>query len=247
MRIVGANVYEGCWEEEKFGRLVEFVGQHNPDVVGILEANEWDEGRLAELASKTGYEHYFFGQANSDYDLALMSRLPVKADNLPTGFKHTCIKAEIGGVRLFLVHLSPDNEDARLREVEVLLGHIGKNPQRTILMGDMNSLSPADREAYERDGLWQKCVGAGVAKFGETGLRYEVVQKLLDAGLVDVGDGYTTPTPVNVDKYHLAPLRLDYVLVSPDLVSKVQNFAVVRDAVTERMSDHFPVMVVLDY
>lgn len=112
-------------------------------------------------------------------------------------------------------------------------------------MGDMNSLSPADRKFYERDNLWQKCTKQGVTKFGEVGLRFEVIQKLLDAGLVDVGRGYTTPTPVNIDKYHLAPLRLDYVLVSTDLVSRVRGFTVIRDGVTGQMSDHYPVMVQL--
>ncbi len=253
MRLLVSNVYKGCLEEERFVRLVNLVRRYRPTVMGILEANGWDENgqaRLKTLAERVGYEYYFFGQANSNYDLALISQLPMKAENLPGGFKHTCIRVEIEGLKIFLVHLNPDSEDDRLEEVEILLGYIGGHPQNTMLMGDMNSLSPADREFYEQDGLWQKCKEQGITKFGEQGLRYDVIRRLLGAGLVDVGQKYergklefTTPTPVNIDVHHLAELRLDCVFVSPDLPLRVTDFKVVNNGITKKMSDHFPILI----
>ena len=78
------------------------------------------------------------------------------------------------------------------------------------------------------------------------------MRALLDARLADagVGGGHTVPTSINADHMHFAKLRLDYALAGPgfaddlaDGCAKGPRATVLRDDVTTRLSDHFPLHV----
>lgn len=78
------------------------------------------------------------------------------------------------------------------------------------------------------------------------------MRALLDARLSDagVGGGHTVPTSINADHMHFAKLRLDYALAGPgfaddlaDGCAKGPRATVLRDDVTTRLSDHFPLHV----
>ncbi len=78
------------------------------------------------------------------------------------------------------------------------------------------------------------------------------MRALLDARLRDagVGGGHTVPTSINADHMHFAKLRLDYALAGPgfaddlaDGCAKGPRATVLRDDVTTRLSDHFPLHV----
>jgi gluconolactonase len=81
-------------------------------------------------------------------------------------------------------------------------------------------------------------------------LDYGGIQAILDQGFIDllarerrsdmpfVG---TFPAPLTADEDHGTDRRLDYVFVTPNLLPSVVSTAILRDAATERLSDHFPV------
>ena len=58
---------------------------------------------------------------------------------------------------------------------------------------------------------------------------------------------HSVPTLINEDAMHAAPMRLDYALLSPALAAScVVTSRLVRDADTERLSDHYPLLTDLD-
>ena len=58
---------------------------------------------------------------------------------------------------------------------------------------------------------------------------------------------HSVPTLINEDAMHAAPMRLDYALLSPALAASCEvTSRLVRDAETERLSDHYPLLTDLD-
>ena len=58
---------------------------------------------------------------------------------------------------------------------------------------------------------------------------------------------HSVPTLINEDAMHAAPMRLDYALLSPALAASCEvTSRLVRDADTERLSDHYPLLTDLD-
>eukprot|EP00947_MAST-08B_sp_MAST-8B-sp1_P003104 g3104.t1 len=98
-----------------------------------------------------------------------------------------------------------------------------------ILMGDFNSLSPADSASHEETGLSEKLQEKEKLrdKFLSDleSIDYRVHQHLLDAGLVDIyagkrayanGSWHTVPTQIHRDEgMHAARMRLDYIHFDP--------------------------------
>ena len=97
---------------------------------------------------------------------------------------------------------------------------------------------------------------------------YQPMRVLLDGGFVDAGHAtsvaawrdaaaagelppvgagvhnHSVPTRINVDAMHAAEMRLDYAMVSAPLVEAcVVRSWLARDEETERLSDHYPLLV----
>ena len=56
----------------------------------------------------------------------------------------------------------------------------------------------------------------------------------------------TFPTQLIDDKDHGPDRRIDYIFVSPNLQKSVLSAGILRDATTEVLSDHIPVVAVID-
>ena len=58
---------------------------------------------------------------------------------------------------------------------------------------------------------------------------------------------HSVPTLINEDVMHAAPLRLDYALANAALAERCTiSTWLTRDAETERLSDHYPLLSDLD-
>ena len=53
----------------------------------------------------------------------------------------------------------------------------------------------------------------------------------------------TVPTPSNEDKMHAAPLRLDYIFISPGLQPFLKDATILRTPLANIASDHYPLVV----
>jgi endonuclease/exonuclease/phosphatase family metal-dependent hydrolase len=118
-------------------------------------------------------------------------------------------------------------------------------PSRTVVVGDFNSVAPGDAPVIRRMPWWLRLL----LRF-DGGIHTRVIQMFLDAGFIDgyrrlhpEALGFTLPA-VNPS------VRLDYAMLSPDLVSSLRSCdPVVPDGLTSplvRASDHLPLLTVLD-
>mmetsp|Transcript_798 Transcript_798/g.2196 ORF Transcript_798/g.2196 Transcript_798/m.2196 type:complete len:506 (+) Transcript_798:88-1605(+) len=146
-------------------------------------------------------------------------------------------KRDMHALQVCLTHLDPHSSLTRVLEAEQIAAHIRAHPLiSTVLLGDLNTLSPLDVRQHTANRLAQK-IGNGprakqlARKFLDTARRkidYSPMQVLLDAPLLDLGaltkaGAHTAPTRVNADHMHFKQLRLDYALVSDSLRSACRS------------------------
>jgi endonuclease/exonuclease/phosphatase family metal-dependent hydrolase len=253
MRIASYNIFEGA--QNTLPELQSFVAQQNLDVLCIQEANGWNNGvpsRLENFAVSTGLHYYVYGDSNTRFKLVTLSRLPIAHSKVYTeGFWHSAVRAIIRlGSRtldLWNVHLNPNDEDSRLSEVKRLSAMIDRT-QPTIVSGDFNSLSETD--GYS-DLLIENLALQGIRKFGTRKLRYDVTNYIASQGLVDLaaaqGQRQTTvPTSANNDTHHAADIRVDYMFATPGITNLIEEIDVPKDALTNIISDHYPLVLTLN-
>lgn len=253
MKFVTYNLFEGASTTKT--ELAEFINGEQPDVVCLQEANGWgdnEQSRAKEFASEVGLPFYVYGDSNTRFKLATFSRTPfVSSEVHKNGFWHSAIRASVqhgsDTIDVWNVHLDPRSETNRLDEATVLASMVSKT-KRAIAMGDFNSLSMADE--YDPD-LIEQLRSKGIRKFGEVALRYDVMDYFAEQGLVDVAqtlstNEWTVPTPANTDAHHADKLRLDYMITTQDLAPSVTSMAVVKNELTDKISDHYPLVATIE-
>lgn len=257
MKILYLNIFQGCPDKTRLNRIIKFVNTQSPDVLGLSELDNWQENnfeRLKYFISRTKFTHYIFAPSQANHNIALFSNLPlVSAQAFDKPFRSGMIKAEVQTrknsiITVVLTHLAAKDESRRLREHKIILSKV-KKVENIIIMGDMNSLSPYDD--YNQKKLLKRAKQIGLKKFGVKKLRFDVIANMLKFNLIDVVKlftdkfVYSVPTPYNKDKAHFANLRLDYIFASKQLLPYIRNSQVVRNKVTDQLSDHYPVILEL--
>jgi len=252
MKILYLNILKGCQEPKRYRRLVDFVKAEAPDICGFCEANGWDENnedRAKDFSREANFHSYVLGLSpRTKYHTVLFFKNANPYERKRNeNFRNAVVEVRLVGkksLRILLVHFSPYEEDNRMAELKNLLQEdISEN---TILLGDLNALSPQDN--YNQTEVLAGMKTAGIIKFGKDRLRFNVIQNTLDNGFIDAvkkfhpGFEYSVPTAYNRDKEHFTKLRLDYIFVSPDLVKSLQFAEIIRNPETEQLSDHYPVV-----
>lgn len=250
MRIATYNLFEGA--QDTYTLVKQFVDKHAIDIICIQEANGWQDGnpsKLKDFSCSTGLLHYTFGDSNTRFKLATFSRPPfVNASIITDGFWHAAIASTIRycgrDLDLWNVHANPQDEESRLKEAEQITKRLGRN---AIVMGDINSLSRSDDYPSS---LVDKLSERGITKFGNGSLRFDVTDYFSSHGLVDLAAAVhanvpTVPTPANKDMYHAAEMRLDYMFATNGLLTAIKDISVIKDELTHKISDHYPVVLTL--
>jgi endonuclease/exonuclease/phosphatase family metal-dependent hydrolase len=246
--VASYNLFDGS--SDAYARLVRFASEQKFDVLCLQEVNGWqdkDQARLRDFLDQAGYTEYAYGNSNTEQNLATFSRLPIKSQEMHViGFWHGAVEihVDIGGVEvvIFNVHLNPWNEDSRLQEVDHLLPKMDLS-KPTIVTGDFNSLSRQDGYPPE---FHAELIKAGIMKYGQVELDFRVMDTFMNMGLIDVAAALgamqaTVPTPRANDKEHELPVRIDYMLVSPQLQNAVTDISVIQSGETDVISDHYPI------
>lgn len=227
-----------------------FVINHAIDVLCLQEANGWQEGdpsRMEDFANSTGLSHAVFGDSNTASKLAVFSQVPIGYSRLHTAqFWHCAMQIgfDIGGqtLELWNTHLNPFDEDKRLLEAAFIAGQA----QDAIIVGDMNSLSRQDRYP---DKLAQNFQDLGNTRYGDGLLRYDVTDHFVENGFVDAAASarkikLTFPARTDCENSP-QPMRLDYMFVQEGLARTILDVAVVKNGLTARISDHYPLVTTL--
>lgn len=253
MKVVSYNCYEGAQDTHDI--LLGAIEDLKPDILQLQEINEWGEGSPSpfQLLTENGdFETAVFGDSNTRFKLGTLARrTSLGSEVLAEGFWHSTIHAELpfrdSTLHVWNVHLNPQLEDNRLPEIDSILQKIDLESY-ALITGDFNSLAESD--GYDEQDLLAQFNEQGLKKFGETALRYDVIKRLTDTGLVDVGARYswqhTVPTPANKDMAHAAQLRLDYAFATPKLAALVSGYRVVKNELTDHASDHYPIEIIVD-
>lgn len=200
-----------------------------PDIVALQEVDRGSRRSLgldqaAVLAERTGLaDHAHFRTTDlrgGEYGIALLSRFPLEAlaqhplpvprGAEPRSVAHVLSRVADREVSIYLTHLIERSfkRSARVRQAEIVAGLLAGDPRPRLLMGDLND-TPGSRTLQV--------------------LGRELTDVFAVSGQGRQGT-YRVPLPF------APPLRIDYVLASPEF--EPRHSAVLRvDA-----SDHYPVI-----
>ena len=262
LRIITYNVWYGFTKTpERKEAWIAWMNEQQPDIVSLQELNEYTEQTLAEDAKSYGHA-YSALLKEEGFPTGITSRYPIEdIQRITEGFHHGLLRVRIEGIYIYVVHLHPSNWITRKAEITQVLQNIEglPNDSKVILAGDFNTFSPLDSIFYlhgrlepffnERDLMYEE------KNLNNGQLDYTVIQDVMDFGLIDLEANKRGPTfkfpgsfPTLIEKEgeHGDQRRLDYVFVSKNLATKVNNAKIIVTDTTLILSDHLPVLVDLN-
>jgi exodeoxyribonuclease-3 len=254
MKLMTYNILNGA--QEQFETIIQVVNGQAPDFLTINETNGFDlndNQTLREFAGKTGFPYFDLALCGdgADYHVAVLSKYPFEHIKHLDGFARAAIavtlKADLGTMSIIGAHLTPYTEAARLDEIDAIIAYQKPFANR-VIMGDLNSLSPADN--YDPTMIFAFNAMQTKKFTAKERLLFDATTKLIAAGYVDPAvltsqqTIYTAPTNINEFRAH-SNMRLDYILLSESLNNKLTDYTVVKNSVTNEASDHYPVVVEL--
>lgn len=253
MKFATYNLLNGA--PETYEEVVSAVKNISPDFLTLNEANTFssDNGKiLKDFACKTGYEFYNLSLSGEyDYHVAVFSKYPLKIIKeikpLMRAGILSVIGANIGDLSIISTHLTPYTEDLRLPEIGLIMNK-QKKYKHKLLMGDMNSLALYD--GYDEK-MIKSFNDIQLKKFTTNGkLRFDAINKILSHDYLDTAKLMgrnkisTAPTDINENNVH-SNMRLDYIFISKSLKDRLISYEVIKNTLTKKISDHYPVVIEL--
>lgn len=261
IKLITHNVWYGFTKkpEPRHGRWLKWMENEQPDVVSLQELNGYTSEKLASDAKAWGHSHSVLLKKDG-FATGVTSKYPItEVAKIRDGMHHGLLRCRIEGIWFYVIHFHPSDYARRVEEASILAKDIEQlveeNP-RIVLAGDFNGFSPVDRDQYASDSklvpffrmLDQRNRDARNLNNGQ--IDYGGIEAILKQGFVDVvanvrsaDQGFvgTFPTRLVSDEDHGTDRRLDYIFVSPNLLGQVTSAKILRDDVTEMLSDHIPV------
>jgi exodeoxyribonuclease-3 len=238
-------------------RLLEWLDETRPAVVGLQEIKSQDEGFPADEFDKIGYHAIWHGQKGfngvailADRELAEVHRgLPGDPEDLQARY----IEAEVGGVRVVNIYLPNGNPHpgpkfdyklqwmARLRE---RMRELLARERPTIVIGDFNVI-PEDKDVFS-----VRAMAADALMQPESRDAY---RRILNDGWTDALDtlnprgGVWTFWDYQAGAWQRDHgFRIDHLLLSPEAADRLVSAGVDKEyRGREKASDHAPVWVEL--
>lgn len=239
------NVLNGLEQRpDKKEQLVEWVKKVNPDLIAFQELNHFTQPALEELASRYGHSYAILLKEEGS-PVGITSKYPIlDVRKVKEGMHHGMIYAKVKDYDIVVTHLAPSIKAFKKRqeEVRLVLGELSKvsKKENVLVLGDFNSFSARDSSLYSQV---PDPSGTGMMKFD-----YEVTGTMEAAGFVDVlrlkhatpitsfpAKGYEAKNPNS-------QCRLDYIWASGILSKKCVRAEVLKDKITDQISDHYPVL-----
>lgn len=207
-----------------------------------------------------GYGHpYAVLAKESGYSVALTSRFPiVNAHKVLDNMWHGYIYANIRGIHVFAIHLSPFLYEKRVYEIKQILSQAALLPKGSAVMiaGDFNSYQARDSSHYSAKDLRAQQVreqnNAEIRNLNHAKFDYSVTNEIAATGYQDAVNmfskqfDFTMPTK-KYDAPFKHKIRIDYIWLNQVLQKKVKAAEVVYDDDTEAMSDHYPIFIQIKY
>ena len=262
IRVMSYNILNGFdWgkDTEREDRLVEWVKQQDPEILGLQELCSFTQERLEKLAARYGHPYAIIVKQNG-YPVGITSKKPITFKAKLVGeIGHGLLHVQTYGFDFLVTHLNPSNTAKRNVEAGKIVEYIKANHlDNCILMGDMNSHSPIDADYMEANAtrLIAKYGGSQSTNLLDGWFDYSVISHFLSVPLIDICQKYVTPdkrttfpTPILADQSRhpevrkLTNERLDFIFATPALASKAVDAFIFNEGPTEYLSDHYPIAV----
>jgi exodeoxyribonuclease III len=260
LRLMTYNVLTGGRDAdgaERLALIVDTIRSVNPDLLVLNECNGFEqEGyrTLFRLEAELGMRG-ILAQAESGFHVAFFHRVGrlTEARLLSREVHHAVLAAtlDIGGTTLRVIgaHLCPFGGDARLLEVQHLIRYLKED--NVIIAGDLNALSPHDVARYQ-PGRWlpRRRSRHVLAETGGT-LDTRAISALEEAELVDVLRQRGSADPTVLTRLGAGhedyQVRIDYVFASASAAQRVTRAERVSGGHVDAASDHYPLLVDLEF
>ena len=277
LKLISYNVYWGMRQDstENKSKFAEWIRTQDPDILALQEMNGFTAQNpdfapkgsnplnLQKLAASYGHPYVYIVRepapdGSISFPVALTSKYPiVNVTRVVENASHGFMTAEIEGHHFVVTHFHPFSSEKRGYEIDQILATVKSKPAncKWLFMGDLNSVSPLDKSAYEnnllrdfiREDRKKRPHNLNLGKDDE--LDYTVQQKILNVGFVDALKTFhpqfipTAPTKLFYDQSKF-PLRYDYLYVSENMKNNLVKCEVIKDDFTDIYSDHYPVMLI---
>lgn len=260
VRVLTYNVCEGLKMDTTASkeRFAAWMRDLDPDIAALEEMNGFTQARTERLAAAYGHP-YAVLLKDTGYSVALTSKSPIVARRVLDNMHHGFLIARTGGYNIVVAHLSPFSWCKRQQEATTIRAWIEASGERRrwIVLGDLNSYSPLDREGYADGRLLainrrddDPRVGGKRQNLVDGELDFTTQQALLDAGFCDAFKRFhpeyvaSYPSPAcaagNPDP---VTCRLDYIYLSRDLRARALDGRILREGDAAALSDHLPLYI----
>ena len=259
LRVLSYNVLKGLQGDVKnMNRFSNWVKKKSPDIICYQEMNGFSQKSLENFA--IGYGHpYAMIAKESGYSVAITSRFPiVNAQKVLENMWHGYLYANINGLHVFAIHLSPFLYQKRLHEIRQILAQAALLPKGSpvLIAGDFNSYQARDSGYYSGKALLtqqsREQKNAEIRNLNAGKFDYSVTNEGTTAGFKDAVSLFSKQFDFSMPtkKYDAAfkdKIRIDYIWLNKSLQRKATAASVVYDDDTADMSDHYPILLDLNY
>jgi exonuclease III len=270
-KVITYNIWNGYdWgkDEERRSRVNEWIKNHQPSIVALQELCKYTPEKLKEDAASWDHEHSVLLKT-SGYSVGLTSNHPIEVkEKIMKNMHHGALHCTTNGIDVFVIHFHPGDYMRRREEVAIILEKLEKvrtGNDEYIVLGDFNSQSPMDADLY--DPLLRMISEHSDServkkKLFVNNFDYVVMSSLLAFPLIDVCQSFTHgilergsfPGQIlgeinNESKEELISrlVRIDYIMVSPELAGKCIGAKVCNEEENYYLSDHYPVIAEFKY
>lgn len=257
MQVLQYNILNGCRTDKRYQMLKEWLRSKDYDVIGFNEMNEWTADEFKNEMEKIRFPHtYLYEMDTSDYHIGIASKFPIEFINQVEDepFHHGMIHVKIMDIHFIVTHFCPFESGYRELEADYISNYIQDIKDPLIAMGDLNTLSPLDKNYYEKKEVKEEINRRERMALQHTSkgdINYLPMETLLNSGLYDINDeeviDYSVPTHIDGEAMVIENIenkiyaRIDYILVNKPLLEKNPTAKVIRDKEITKVSDHYPI------
>ena len=259
IKVLQYNVWNGGALTKWRGEFLTWIKNIDPDVVAYQELVGFNQNSLLAVAKEYGHSHAEILKTDG-YPVGISSK--TKISNVRRrliGMHHGYLYCETAGFSFYVVHLSPFVWEKRSSEARIILNNVSTNglTKNTIIAGDFNAMSAKDKDYYDTANVLLDAYKKSddqysyVNNLKNGAFDYSVIEKFETAGFVDLfklkNNEFLGSYPTRVfslEAYLLKQERIDYIFTTSDLADKCSEANIIRDQMTDQMSDHYPVLVV---
>lgn len=258
LKIISYNVYNYFeTEADRKARFVTWAKAQQADVIAYQELVNISGEELKALGKSIGHPYTALAKEKG-YSVGISSKYPITdVKRVIEGMHHGFMAVKIEDLSFVVVHLSPFKHEKRREEVGLITDSLQRwaITKKILIMGDMNSLAASDSMSYNRHDrltpMLKSDSSSHLSNASNGKLDYAVPAFLMQKGFIDTwsmktkGFNFSYPTLVFGPVPDAAKERIDYIFISPDLQKNATKPIIVKDAMTDQLSDHYPISILL--